>query len=244
MLYIRSLLYTGLMIFTVPFFVFPGLLLFPFSFSVRYAFFTQWSVLAIWLLKVMCKLDYVVEGRENIPTENAIIFSKHQSAWETIALQRIFPPIIWILKRELLWVPVFGWALAMLDSIGIDRSSGRKAVQDIVKKGTAKLKAGRWIIIFPEGTRIAPGTRKKYGIGGAMLAEKSGYPVVPVAHNAGEYWRRRDMVKHPGVIRVVIGPPIETKGHTATEINQMAEAWIESTMEKITTLQKDSNESE
>ena len=224
------------MIATIPLFVIPGFLLFPFPFKVRYGFYSRWAALNIWLLKLICNLRYEVQGVENIPQRSAIIFCKHQSAWETLALQVIFPPVIWVLKRELLWVPIFGWALMLLDSIGIDRSSGRKAVQEIVSKGTQRLKKGRLVVIFPEGTRIAPGQRKKYGIGGAVLAEKSGYPVVPVAHNAGEYWRRRDMIKHPGVIKVVIGPAIDTRGRDAAEINRLAEAWIESTMEKITTL--------
>lgn len=236
MLYLRSLLFTTIMMTTVPFVVLPGLLLFPFPFHVRYAFYSRWAVFNIWLLKVLCGLDYEVQGKENIPHSGAIIFSKHQSAWETLALQCIFPPVVWILKRELFWVPLFGWALYLLDSIGIDRSSGRKAVQEIVTKGTDRLNKGRLVVIFPEGTRVAPGQRKKYGIGGAVLAEKSGYPIVPVAHNAGEYWRRRHLLKHSGTIKVVIGPMIETKGLTAAEINQKVEEWIESTMEKITTL--------
>jgi len=227
------------MIVTVPLVVIPGYVLIPFPFSVRYGFYSNWAKLNIWLLGVICNLRYEVQGKENIPQGGAIIFCKHQSAWETLALQVIFPPVVWVLKRELLWIPIFGWALIMLDSIGIDRSSGRKAVQEIVSKGTDKLKKGRLVVIFPEGTRIAPGQRKKYGVGGAILAEKSGFPVVPVAHNAGEYWRRRDMIKHPGVIKVVIGPTIDTHGLTAAEINSKAEAWIESTMEQITTLKPD-----
>ena len=240
MLYLRSLLFTSIMIVTIPIFVIPGLLLFVFPFSVRYAFYSRWAVFNIWLLKMLCGLTYEVEGRENIPsTGGAIIFSKHQSAWETLALQCIFPPIVWVLKRELLWAPLFGWALSLLDSIGIDRSSGRKAVQEIVDKGTDRLNKGRLVVIFPEGTRVAPGKRKRYGIGGAVLAEKSGYPIIPVAHNAGEYWRRRDLIKHAGTIRVVIGPKIETKGLEASEINQKVEEWIESQMARITTLKQE-----
>ena len=112
---------------------------------------------------------------------------------------------------------------------------------EIISKGTARLKKGRLVVIFPEGTRIAPGQRKKYGVGGAILAEKSGYPVVPVAHNAGEYWRRRDIIKRPGVIKMVVGPPIDTQGLSAAEINRKAEEWIESTMDKITTLKPEDN---
>lgn len=237
MIYIRSLIYTCLMVVTIPLFVMPGILLFPFPYRIRYGFFTQWSTLVIWLLGVICNLRYEVEGKENIPRQSsAIIFAKHQSAWETIALQRIFPPQLWVLKRELFWVPFFGWALWMLESIAIDRSSGRKAIKQIIEKGTERLKKGRWIVVFPEGTRTAPGQKRRYGVGGAILAEKSGFPVVPVAHNAGEYWSRRSLVKKPGVIKVVIGPVIDSKGKTAAEINQLAEDWIEGKMLEITTL--------
>jgi 1-acyl-sn-glycerol-3-phosphate acyltransferase len=224
------------MVVTIPLFVMPGILLFPFPYRIRYGFFTQWSTLVIWLLGVICNLRYEVHGKENIPKQSAIIFAKHQSAWETIALQRIFPPQLWVLKRELFWVPFFGWALWMLESIAIDRSSGRQAIKQIIEKGTERLKKGRWIVVFPEGTRTAPGEKRRYGIGGAILAEKSGFPVVPVAHNAGEYWSRRSLVKKPGVIKVVIGPVIDSNGKTAAEINQLAEDWIEGKMLEITTL--------
>ena len=197
----------------------------------------------IWILKVVCRIDYEVSGQENIPEQSAIIFSKHQSTWETVALQRLFPPQVWVIKKELLWVPFFGWALWMLESIAIDRSSGRKAINQIVEIGKQRLDKGRWIVIFPEGTRTAPGTRKRYGVGGSILAEKSGYPVVPVAHNAGEHWGRRSFLKKPGTIKVVIGPVIESKGKTAIEINQQAETWIESTMQTISTIKNNPNES-
>ena len=239
MLFIRSLLFTGLMIGTVPLFVIPGVVLYPFPYRARYAFFTSWATMVIWLLKVLYELRYQVQGAENIPQGPAIIFSKHQSAWETIALQRIFPPQVWVLKRELLWVPFFGWALKMLESVGIDRGSGRKAITEIINQGTQRLQRGRWVVVFPEGTRVAPGQRKRYGIGGGLLAEKSGFPVVPVAHNAGEYWPRRGFLKKPGVIQVVIGPVIESKHRDATEITQLAEDWIETKVAEISTLKQD-----
>ncbi|MFV2058889.1 MAG: lysophospholipid acyltransferase family protein [Thiohalomonadales bacterium] len=221
------------MLVTIPLFVIPGMLLIPLPYSIRYGFITQWATLIIWVLRIVCRIDFSVSGQENIPSSNAIIFSKHQSTWETIALQRIFPPQLWVIKQELLWVPFFGWALWMLESIPIDRSSGRKAVNQIVEIGKQRLDKGRWVVIFPEGTRAAPGTKKRYGVGGAILAAKSGYPVVPVAHNAGEHWGKRSFLKIPGTIKVVIGPLIESEGKTATEINQAAEDWIESTMQTI-----------
>ncbi|NOZ53959.1 MAG: 1-acyl-sn-glycerol-3-phosphate acyltransferase [Gammaproteobacteria bacterium] len=233
MLYIRSVLYTVVMIATVPLFVIPGMLLFPFPYKIRYGFFSRWAYLVIWLLKVICNLRHEVQGKENIPTGPAIIFCKHQSLWESIALQTVFPPHLWILKKELMKLPFFGWALYMLESIAIDRKGGRKAVDQIVKQGIQRLDQGRWVVVFPEGTRIAPGERKKFGIGGAILAEKSGYPVVPVAHNAGEFWRRRALIKRPGVIKIVIGEPIETNGRTAVDIKTIAEQWINKTVDDI-----------
>jgi len=236
MLWLRSLLFTGFMIISVPFYALPGMLFLPLPFPLRYAYFRRWGSIMIWTLGVVCKLKYEVSGRENIPEGAGIIFSKHQSAWETLALQQMFPPQVWVLKRELFWVPVFGWVLLLLGSIGIDRKSGRKAVNQIVEQGIDRLKHGRWIVIFPEGTRVAPGQRKRYGIGGAVLAERSGYPVVPVAHNSGEYWPRRGLLKKPGTIKVVIGKPIVTKGRSAEEINRIAEEWIEKTVAEISAI--------
>ena len=233
MLYLRSIIFTLVMVITVPVFVLPGLLLYPFPYKVRYGFLSCWAKSTVWWLKLICNLRHEIIHPENIPQGPAIIMCKHQSAWETIALQSIFPPQVWVLKHELIRVPIFGWALAMLESIAIDRGSGRKAVEQIVEQGKQRLNTGKWIVIFPEGTRVAPGHRKKFGIGGAVLAEKSGYPVVLVAHNAGDFWRRRSLVKRPGTIKVVIGPTIDPKGKTASEIKHIAEKWINETVDDI-----------
>lgn len=208
-------------------------LLFFLPYRVRYAIAAQWVKLVLASLKGLCGLSHRVEGAQNIPEKPCIVFSKHQSAWETVALQSVFSPQTWVLKRELLWVPFFGWALAVMGGIAIDRSSGRKAVQQIVEKGRAQLDKGRWVVIFPEGTRVAPGQERRFGIGGAVLAEKSGYPVVPVAHNAGEFWRRRGFIKYPGVITLVVGPPIETEGKSAGQINAEAKEWMDQEMARI-----------
>jgi 1-acyl-sn-glycerol-3-phosphate acyltransferase len=210
-----------------------SLLTFPLPFVMRYRFIGLWTRFNLWWLERSCGLRYDVAGTENIPAGNAIVMAKHQSAWETLALQRIFGPQVWVLKRELLWLPLFGWGLALLEPIAIDRKAGRKAVRQVVEQGTQRLRAGRWVVIFPEGTRVAPGERKRYGIGGALLAEQSGYPVVPVAHNAGEFWRRRSFIKYPGVIRVIIGAPIPAAGRPAAQIIADVETWIESTMQTI-----------
>ncbi|EGV52618.1 lysophospholipid acyltransferase family protein [Candidatus Endoriftia persephone] len=193
-----------------------------------------WSRTNLFALKVICGLNYRVEGLENLPKGSFIALAKHQSTWETIALIHILNrPVAWVVKKELLSVPFFGWALRAFRAIAIDRKSGRKAVVQIVKEGINRLDAGLSIIIFPEGTRVAPGEKKRYGIGGSILAEKSGYPVVPIAHNAGQFWARRGINKYPGVIDVRIGSAIKTQGKSATEINSEVEEWIESTIDLL-----------
>jgi len=195
---------------------------------------SAWGSTNLWLMKVICGLKYRIHGAENLPQHAAIVMCKHQSTWETISLKAILKPEqSWILKQELMRLPVFGWALAAIPNIPIDRSAGRKAVKQIVERGTELLKRNRIIVIFPEGTRTAPGEKRKYGIGGSLLAEKSGYPVVPIAHNAGVFWRRRGLRKYPGTIDVVVGKAFDPAGMKASEITRRVEAWIESEMEKL-----------
>lgn len=206
--------------------------LLPFSF--RYQLSGLWARLNSWLTKLMCHLDYTVEGLENLPVDkSAVILSKHQSAWETISFINIFPPHVFVLKRELLWVPLWGWGLSAMKPIAINRNNQKTALRTLVKQGTARLKEGLSVIIFPEGTRVAPGEKRKFNAGGCLLAQISGHPVVPVAHNAGEFWPRYSFLKHPGTIRVRIGPVIESKGRKAQDINAEAEAWINQAMEEI-----------
>ncbi len=193
-----------------------------------------WGGTNLWLLRVLCGLRYEIKGVENIPTGSAVILSKHQSAWETMALRYILPPEqAWVLKRELLLVPFFGWALALVEPIAINRKAGSKAVKQVIAQGMTQLEKGRNVIIFPEGTRVAPGEKKRYGIGGALLAHKAGVAVTPIAHNAGFFWRRRGINKYPGTIKMVVGEPIPTEGKTAAEVNKAVETWIESQMETI-----------
>jgi 1-acyl-sn-glycerol-3-phosphate acyltransferase len=158
---------------------------------------------------------------------------KHQSAWETLAIQLIFPAQVWILKRELLWLPIYGWGLASMQPIAIDRGSAIKSFRQIVKQGCDRLAEGLWVVIFPEGTRVAPGQSKKYLPGGGMLAEKSGAMIVPVAHNAGYFWPRNSIAKKPGIIQMVIGPAIDPHGKTAAEIMAEVEEWIENTVNEL-----------
>jgi 1-acyl-sn-glycerol-3-phosphate acyltransferase len=212
------------------------LITFPISLHARWNLIQSWVVFILWWLKVTCNLTHEVQGMENIPHGAGIVFAKHQSSWETIALQLIFPQQIWVAKRELLWVPFFGWALALMKCIAIKRGSGRSAVQQLISQGKQRLQEGLWIVIFPEGTRVPPGQKGQYRIGGALLAEQSGYPVIPVAHNAGEYWPRRSFIKKPGIIQLRIGKPIYSAGKSAQSILNDAAGWIEEQMSEITTM--------
>jgi len=232
-LLLRSLLFAlGLVVSTLIFAPL-SLLTFPLPYLARYRFITGWTRFNLWWLGRTCRLHHRFEGLENVPPRPAIVFSRHESAWETMALQYVFSPQVWVLKRELLWIPFFGWGLAMLRPIAIDRRSRRRAIEQIVEIGGRRLQEGCWVVVFPEGTRVAPGKKRRYRIGGAVLAEKSGAPVVPVAHDAGDFWPRRSFIKHPGTIRVVIGPPIQSTGRSAAEINSLAEHWIGTTMARL-----------
>ncbi|TCK16891.1 1-acyl-sn-glycerol-3-phosphate acyltransferase [Thiogranum longum] len=237
-LYLRSFLFWIFFASITIVFALLLLLSFPFPFEKRFILTHTWSKLTIWWLGATCKLYYEVQGQENIRHGAGIVFAKHQSTWETLTLNFWFSPQTWVIKRELMWLPFFGWGAYMMEPIALNRGAGRKAIEQLVSQGQKRLDGGRWIIIFPEGTRIAPGKRGRYRIGGAVLAERTGYPVYPVAHNAGEYWPRRQFIKMPGVIKVRIGPAILPEGKSAQQILAAAEDWIETQMAQITTLAK------
>ena len=210
------------------------LLMRPFSFETRYAAANRWVRFNLWVLNRVCGLSYRVQGTEHIPAgQRGLILCKHQSAFETIALQAIFPPVVFILKQELLRIPVWGWAMATLEPIAIDRQAKTQALKQVLRDGMARIKAGRWVVLFPEGTRVAPGERGRYGSSGGMLAQRARCPVVPVAHNAGEYWSKNGFLKYPGIIEVHIGPVLDGATLSAAEINQEAERWIEAEMQVI-----------
>ena len=198
----------------------------------RYHLIAGWAYMMRWWLKVTCNLTHRVSGMENLPSEPHVMLAKHQSAWETIMFQTIFPPQAWVLKKELLKIPLFGWGLMASRPIAIDRSQNRKALDILVKQGTEKLAEGRSILIFPEGHRMAPGESGKYNPGGAMLAVKAGVKVVPVAHNAGLFWKRRGFLKYPGVIDLRIGPAIDTTDKKPRQVNEEAKAWIEAAFDE------------
>ncbi len=202
-------------------------------FVYRYRISQIWTGFNIWWLRVTCRIDYQLSGTEHIPDRPVIVMAKHQSTWETLFLQQYLPPMAWVVKRELLWLPFFGWALALLRPIAINRRAGTSAVKQVIRQGVEHLRRGQWVLIFPEGTRTSPGVRKRYGLGGAVLATHSGYPVLPVALNAGEFWPRGGFLKRPGTVRVVFGPLMESVGRSPQELNQQVEGWIEGVMAQI-----------
>ncbi|QJR13676.1 lysophospholipid acyltransferase family protein [Usitatibacter palustris] len=192
-----------------------------------------WARSIIEIAKICCGIKWEVRGWENLPSEPSILMAKHQSAWETLFMECTFPPQCWIVKKQLLWLPFVGWGLMGIRAIAIDRSSGHSAVEQIVEQGKKRLGQGMWVSIFPEGTRIPVGKRGRYGMGGAILAARTGAPVVPIAHNAGEYWGRYAFKKHAGTVTVLIGPPIATAGRTAQDVNRDVEEWIEARMREL-----------
>ena len=231
--FIRSVLYLLLAILiTAPF----GLLVtlaIVLPMKVRFAIIALWRAIFLGMCKYILGLHYQVIGRENIPATPSVVLSKHQSAWETVSLQTLFPPLVFVLKKSLLMIPFLGWAFASVKMISIDRSAGRDALRQVLTQGCDRLKAGYWVAIFPEGTRIAPGESRRFKTGGAHLAIKAGAMAVPVAHNAGEFWPKNAFIKKPGLITVSIGPAIDPKGKSAEEITTLAEQWSENEMRRL-----------
>lgn len=183
----------------------------------------------VFLLKWICGLDHVVEGRENLPaTGEHVILMKHSSTWETYTIMFLFKPLVWVMKREILFIPFVGWGCMLAKCIAIDRKAGGSAVNQVLRQGKNRMaELGAWILVFPEGTRMAPGETRRYGSSGALLAAQQNCKIVPVAHNAGFFWPRRGLLKKRGTIRVIIGPPIEAAGRDVREVNDEAQKWVE-----------------
>jgi len=231
---LRSILFMLVLIIVTPPYALLMIFCFPLPHRFRRYTAVPWVFMTIWLIKHVLAIDYRVIGRENIPDRPAVIFSKHQSAWETVVLQQVFPLALFVWKRELKWqLPFFGWALAVIPMISIDRGAGKNALKQLADQGRLRLSQGYPVIIFPEGTRVAPGDQRRYKIGGAHLAVETGAPVLPVALNSGEYWGRNAFFKQPGLITVSIGPAIDPAGLSAEDVNSRARAWMEAEMARI-----------
>jgi 1-acyl-sn-glycerol-3-phosphate acyltransferase len=233
MIYLRSALFMLALVIMTPLFVTVLLLLFWLPARQRRELVMAWVYPAAWLTEHLLGIRYRVIGRENIPAEPCVVLCKHQSAWETIMLQRIFWLPSFVYKRELHWLPFFGWGLFLMPFVGIDRNAGKQALNQVAQRGKQRLAEGYPVVIFPEGTRVPPGQKKRYKIGGAHLAAQSGARAVPIALNSGEFWGRKAFVKRPGLVTVSIGPAIDPTGLSAEDINLRAETWIENEMRRI-----------
>lgn len=206
----------------------------PLPYNQRYWVTGRWNLMVIWLAKVICGVRYQVLGEKNLPDEPVIVLSKHQSAWETIFYILAMPrPLVFVFKKELHYIPFFGWGLALLRMIPIDRSKGRDAFPYVVEQGRKRLANGQWILMFPEGTRIPVGKKGVYKSGGARLAVETQVAVVPLAVNSGHCWPKNSFIKYPGLITVSIGKPISSQKKAAPELMREVETWIEDEMRKI-----------
>jgi len=233
MLLIRSTLFN--LLFAVSTILFSTLLIVSRIFGFRAAWFwaKTWSASTYWLLHVLCGIKLRVEGREHLPEEACVVMSKHQSAAETIAMPILVPPYVWILKRELYFIPFFGWGLAVMGTIAIRRGNPREAIKQVIEQGKYFLDMRRWVVIFPEGTRSAPGTTGKYQPGGIVVAHKAGVGILPMATNAGVCWPKNSFIKHPGTINVRFLPFIDAETVAATKRSDLL-AQLESDIESAT----------
>jgi 1-acyl-sn-glycerol-3-phosphate acyltransferase len=228
-----SVFFTGFLfvwtfLYAIPFVIVCAVL----PFRRRFVLARGWAASLLWVLKVCCGLDYRVEGAA-LPEGCHVAFWKHSSSWETVAMMVVFPRQVWVLKRELLWIPVVGLGVRQMHAIAIDRQSGRSAVAQVIEQGKERLAEGDWVMIFPEGTRMPAGETRRYGVSGTLLAGETGRFIVPVAHNAGYYWPRRGLRKRPGTVRVVIGAPVAVDGREVRELNEEIQAWVEATVKRL-----------
>ena len=229
----RSLIFTTYMMASACLFGAVMALGFWLPYRAQFAIARAWARIVLRVLERLCGLKFAVEGLERIPAGNHIVMSNHTSAWETVAQFLIFPPQVWVLKRELLWIPFVGWGLKLLRPIAINRGEGHRAVNQVIEQGKARLNDGLWIIIFPEGTRVLAGETRKFGVSGALLAIASGKSLVPLSHNAGAFWPRRGFLKKPGTIRVIIGEAIEPAGKNPRQLNEEVKRSIEAGLARI-----------
>jgi 1-acyl-sn-glycerol-3-phosphate acyltransferase len=192
-----------------------------------------WTRLCLWWLRVTCGIRHEIHGLEGLPDRPCIVLCRHESTWETLFLQTAFAPQATLIKRELLWIPFFGWAFRTLRPIAIDRRDGRKALRQLIQEGRDRLNEGVWVVLFPEGTRLPAGKRGRFQPGGAALASATAAPVVVVAHNAGSFWPAHAFLKHPGTIHAIVSEPIQTSGLSTKEIQRLATEQLESLMDQL-----------
>jgi len=227
-LFFTAFLFAWTFLYAIPFVIACAFLPFP----RRYALVRFYGGSVLWVLKWSCGLTYTVEG-EPLPSGCHVALWKHSSSWETMAMMVVFPRQVWVLKRELVWIPIVGIGVRQMHAIAIDRKAGHTAVAQVVAQGKERLAEGDWVMIFPEGTRMAAGETRRYGVSGALLAQEAGKLIVPVAHNAGYFWPRRGLLKKPGCVRVVIGAAVGAQGRDVRAVNEEIQAWIEQTVRRL-----------
>jgi 1-acyl-sn-glycerol-3-phosphate acyltransferase len=238
--WLRSLLFLTFGLSSVVIYAVVVMLMFWAPKSWLHAIVVNYCNLALWAGDFFCGMKVVVEGQENIPDEPSVIMIKHTTTLETYGHVPFFPTTAWVVKRELVWAPIFGWAIGLvLEPIAIKRSARSNAVKQVISQGKKKLAKGVWVTIFPEGTRMPPGETRKYGVSGAALAQEANVMIVPVAHNAGDCWPRLVFTKRPGIVRFCIGPPISAQGRSPKETNLVVQEWIENKMLEISTTYQD-----
>ena len=233
-LYLRSAVYTLIMF--LSFIVFCSFALIPpplLNESRRWGAAVLWSEFNLLALKTICGLTYVVRGEENIPPDKCVIFFKHSSVMEAFVGLKHFSPASWVAKYELMYAPLFRGAIKRFGLIPVKRGQGRSEVDKVVRVGKKRLDENKWVIVFPEGTRMPYKQTKRYGLSGAVLAKGADVSVLPISHNAGKFWKRRGLLKHPGTIVFSIGKPIKAKGKSVADINNEAQRWIESEIRAI-----------
>lgn len=233
MQWLASLLYTAFLFVSTPLFAVYVILTAWLPYPLRYRNAQRWARMQLAVLRYLCGLSYVVEGREHIPPGSHVALWKHSSTFDTIAMMVVFPPQAWVMKKEIPWIPLVGWAVLTMRPIAIDRKAGGSAVNQVLEQGAERLASGVWVLIFPEGTRVPVGATKRFGMSGALLAVQAGCSIVPVAHDAGLYWSRRGLLKRRGTIRIVIGPAIAAAGRQARDVNAEASAWINATVARL-----------
>lgn len=221
MLLIRSALFNLCFFILTPICSLMVLLFRPFGFSASWFWAKLWSQTMLGLARLLCGIKVEIEGREHFPAEACVVMAKHQSAMETIAMPMLVPPYTWILKRELFYIPFFGWALAAMGTIGIRRGNPREAIKQVIEQGKARLAQNRWVVIFPEGTRSAVNTTGNYQPGGVIVAQKAGAAILPMAHNAGAHWPKRGFIKTPGTVTFRFLPLIDAETVSATKRNDL-----------------------
>lgn len=203
------------------------------GYGTAYSLVVAWVRGIFWLMDRLCHLNFRIEGAEHVPARSAVALLKHSSAYETLVQFLLFPRQCWVLKRELLWAPFLGWAIWAVRPIAINRAAGQRAIAQVLSKGKARLDEGHWVMVFPEGTRMPPGETRRYGLSGTLLAQEAGRVLVPVAHDAGDYWPRRGWIKRPGTVTFRIGAPVDPQGRDPREVNEQIQAWIESQVAEL-----------